>query len=305
MLISTHAMHATLEAPYVPVQWTQVVDSPFETSNIYSVTSNTLNRYVAVGALGKVGLSLNGVDWSLQNAGFESSNIYASGHGDNRYIIGGTFGKMAVSFDGSSWVQVPSSFGASTILSVDYFEAQNIWIAVGGSGKLATSVDGYSWTQRLSSFGTSFINNVYTIGGLAIAVGYDGKLATSTNGISWTQRTSSFFLSTINSVSSDPQAPYRYIASGDDGKIAYSDNGTSWTQVFPSTTFSASSIKTVAATEEVFVAAGSLGKLATSPDREGWTQRVSSFGSDTINDIYIQNQFAVAVGNSGKIAYST
>jgi hypothetical protein len=75
--------------------------------------------------------------------------------------------------------------------------------------------------------------------------------------------------------------------------------------VFPSTSFGSSSIRAAAANEEIFVTAGSLGKLATSIDREGWTQRLSSFGSDTINDLYLEDRFAIAVGNSGKIAYST
>jgi hypothetical protein len=52
------------------------------------------------------------------------------------------------------------------------------------------------------------------------------------------------------------------------------------------------------------VAAGASGKLATSFDGISWDQRISSFGSSAINDLYLTNTFGLAVGNSGKIAYS-
>jgi hypothetical protein len=77
--------------------------------------------------------------------------------------------------------------------------------------------------------------------------------------------------------------------------------------VFPNTSFSTSTIRTVEPinTEDgAYIAGGGSGKIATSFDRITWVQRVSTFGSSSINDIYISQTSAVAVGNSGKIAIS-
>jgi hypothetical protein len=91
---------------------------------------------------------------------------------------------------------------------------------------------------------------------------------------------------------------------GDSGKIATSANGTTWTQIFPASSFGASGIRSVSAREGYYLAGSSAGKLATALDPLIWSQRVSSFGLDNINGVYANDNSAIAVGNSGKIAYS-
>jgi hypothetical protein len=134
-------------------------------------------------------------------------------------------------------------------------------------------------------------------------VGYDGKIATSPNGINWTQRASSFVLSTIYDVTSNPSGTV-YVAVGDSGKIATSPNGSTWTQIFPTSSFGASSIRAIDSTAEIYVAAGTAGKIATASSPVFWAQRTSTFGLETINDVYVQEGVAIAVGNNGRIAYS-
>ena len=119
----------------------------------------------------------------------------------------------------------------------------------------------------------------------------------------WTQRGSSFVLSTIYGITSNPSGT-EYVAVGDSGKIATSANGTSWTQIFPTSSFGASSIRAVSATAETYVAVGSAGKIGTALIPSSWVQRVSTFGLDSINNVYVREGIAIAVGNSGKIAYS-
>jgi hypothetical protein len=144
---------------------------------------------------------------------------------------------------------------------------------------------------------------VYATENLIIAFGYEGKLATSTNGISWTQRASSFAFDTINGIVANPSRT-QYVAVGDSGKIATSPNGTVWTQVFPSPSFGSSRIVSVASNIDSYVAVGTTGKVATSVGGLNWKQRVSNFGLDNINDVLLEESFALIVGNSGKIAYS-
>jgi photosystem II stability/assembly factor-like uncharacterized protein len=109
--------------------------------------------------------------------------------------------------------------------------------------------------------------------------------------------------SNIYGITAKPNAT-QYVAVGDSGKIATSANGTSWTQVFPNTSFGGSTINSVAANEDSYVAGGSAGKIATAFNPTSWSQRISNFGLDTINDVYLDNNVGIAVGNNGKIAYS-
>lgn len=309
MIITTHAVTSTIPFPFTPASWTAVGNSTFGSSNIFKVVYNSDdNEYLVAGSGGKIAKSTDIVNWAAKTGTFGTSSIYALEYGDGRYIAGGSIGKMSTSTDGDNWTEVVSSFGSSVILSIVY--APNvggpggIWIAVGGSGKLATSIDGLSWVQRLSSFGISFIRSLYVADNLIVAVGDDGKLATSTDGVTWTQRFSAFDITSIYDVTARGT---EFVAVGDSGKISISIGGTSWSQVFPQTTFVTSSIRAVAVgpvEDAPFLAAGAAGKLATSFDKYVWVQRTSQFGSSGINDLYVGNNVAIAVGNSGKISYS-
>lgn len=304
MLISTHAMHATLPAPFITAGWQQATTTSFGTTNVNSVAVSDAGKLVAVGSSGKIATSTDsGINWTQQVSPFQTSNIYSVAYGDGIYLAGGSTGKMARSVDGENWVLVPSTFGASAILGIAYLPFASLWVAVGASGKLATSLDGNSWLQRASSFGTTFINSVYSAADIAIAVGYDGKLATSNNGVDWTQRGSSFVTSTIYDVVADPSGT-EYVAVGDSGKVAVSSNATTWAQIFPTSSFGSSSIRAVAAFGDSYTAAASAGKIGTALEPDFWTQRDSTFGLSAINDVLIYDNIGIAVGNDGKIAYS-
>jgi hypothetical protein len=258
-----------------------------------------------VGSSGKIAYSVDiGLSWTQATSPFDGSNLFAVSYGDGIYIAAGSAGKLATSVDGLNWTLRDSSFGAGAVLGLSYSSAANLWIAVGASGRLATSLDGVEWVQRTSSFSTTFITSVYSSPSLIIAVGYDGKLATSSNGISWTQRGSSFVLSTIYGVTLNPLGT-PYVAVGESGKVAVSSTGETWTQIFPPSSFGASSIRAIASTSNnTYLAAGSAGKIATTRSPEVWAQRVSTFGLESINDVYMEEGVAIAVGNNGKIAYS-
>jgi hypothetical protein len=304
MLIASHGVFNTLEAPFIAASWQTVGDSTFGTSNINSVTSDETGTYLAVGSAGKAAISINSAfTWTAVDPHFDGTNIFAASYGDDIFVVGGSTGKLATSSDGENWTLRNSGFGASPILGITWSDSASMWIAVGGSGKLATSVDAIDWVLRTSSFGATFINDVYSSSALSIAVGYDGKLATSTNGTTWTQRNSSFVASNMYGVTSKPDDS-EYVVVGDSGKIATSANGTSWTQVFPNTSFGGSTINSVAANSDGYAAVGSAGKIGTATSSNIWTQRPSGFNLDTINDVYMAENIAIAVGNNGRIAYS-
>ena len=308
MLIATHAIDSTLEAPFLPAAWQQIdfANTSFGTTAINSLAySDSQSRLVAVGNSGKIAYSdNNGFNWSQVASPFQQSNIYAVGYGNSKFVAGGSAGKLATSSDGITWTIQESGFGAGAILGVTYAESSQTWVIVGANGKLATSTDAVQWVLRSSSFGITFINSVRSLGSLVIAVGYDGKIATSPDGITWTQRASSFVASTIFDVTYGI-GNSTYVAVGDSGKVGVSSDGLAWSQIFPQSAFGASSIRAVVATAETYIAAGSAGKIGTAIDSRSWTLRESGFELSTVNDLLtIGNNVAVAVGDGGKIAVS-
>lgn len=305
MIISAHAFFATLPAPFTPAGWQLSENSTFDNFNINTVTvDSAANLYLAGGQAGRAAISENfGVTWTSVDTLFSENSIFSSAYANGIFIVGGSTGKLATSDDGVSWTLRNSGFGASPILGITYFSPASLWVIVGGSGKLATSSDGINWILRSSSFGTSFINDVSFSDSLLVAAGYSGKLATSSNGIDWVQRTSSFVFDTIHKTTFNSTLG-KYVAVGDLGKVASSPDGINWTQVFPSTSFNTSSIRSVGSNSVGYLAGGSLGKIATAFEENSWTQRISFFNESTINDVYLSENSAIAVGDSGKIAYS-
>ena len=146
MLISVHPIHATLEFPFIPVEWTAVADSTFALSNINAINyTSSVNKYVAVGNSGKIATSTDTQNWTQRVSGFDENSIFAVAYGNNQYVAGGSSGKISTSPDGITWTARSSGFGATPILAIVYSPSASLWIAAGGSGKLATSVDGISW----------------------------------------------------------------------------------------------------------------------------------------------------------------
>jgi hypothetical protein len=279
--------------PYSSV-WTQRTSS-FGTSDIYGVTYGN-NMFVAVGQIGKLATSADGITWNQRTSSFGTIGIQDVAYGNNMFVAAGGGGKLATSTNGTTWTQRTSSFGTTLILGVAY--GNNMFVAVGYNGKLATSTDGITWTQRTSSFGDTRIRGVAYGNNMFVAVGESGKLATSTNGTTWTQRTSSFGTSDIYSVA---YGNNMFVAAGGGGKLATSTNGTTWTQ--RTSSFGTTFIRGVAYGNNMFVAVGESGKLATSADGITWNQRTSSFDTTyIIYDVANGNNMFVAVGDDGELA---
>lgn len=97
-----------------------------------------------------------------------------------------------------------------------------------------------------------------------------------------------------------------WVAVGSNGVVHTSTNGTTWTS---RTAIVASNFNTLATDGTTLVAAGQGGNLysttSTNPASITWTSRTSSFGATDIRAIDYHGGNWVAVGESGKIAYST
>ena len=259
--------------------WTAVADSTFGTSSISAIAYGN-GMYVAVGTVGKMATSTDGITWTaVTTTLFDNiiggttvkSVIYAIAYGNGKFVAGGQFGKMAVSIDGTTWTAVTDS--TFTIYSIVYDNGK--FVAGGNNGKMATSTDGTTWTAVAdSTFGTSTINAIAYANGKFVAGGTDGKMATSTNGETWTAVADSTFgtesySDTINAIA---YGNGKYVAVGTDGKMAISTDGITWKAVtnmsWASTVVTQSvfgysdTIYAIAYGNGKFVAGGSGGKMA-------------------------------------------
>jgi photosystem II stability/assembly factor-like uncharacterized protein len=169
------------------------------------------------------------------------------------------------------------------------------------------------WTVVANStFGTSggIISSVAYGDKTFVAVGSTGSpltghMAYSEDGKTWTAvADNTFGTSIINGVARG--AAGKWVAVGSQGKMAYSTGGVTWTAVTDST-FDGN-ITSVATNLYHWVATGSQGRMAYSTNGETWTSVTDSkFGYDNINSVATGPlaSYFVAVGASGKIAYST
>jgi hypothetical protein len=302
---------ATVIRPY----WTVVANSTFGTDIIQSVAwgHGENKKFVAVGRSGKMAYSVDGKTWvAVANSTFDSNSFIMDVATNNgKWVAVGTMGRMAYSTDGITWAPVTTStFDAGiTCIATNI----NIWVAAGVDGRMAYSSDGETWTRvEDSTFSGEWINSIATgpLSSRFVAVGTRGKIAYSSYGESWFKVTDSTFgTSDINSVARGSKG---YVAVGDSGKIAYStDNGVTWTAVADSP-FGSTAIRSVAwrGVNDTFVAVGNYGETAYSTDNGvTWTAVTDgSFGFDSIYGIAsngdIPNTIWVAVGSSGKIAYT-
>ena len=211
--------------------WTAVASTTF-TSYINGIAYGN-DKFVAVGADGKMAHSTDGITWnaiSATNSTFgASSDIYGIAYGGGTFVAGGQSGKMAYSANGINWTAVTTSqFGSDSIISITC--GGTTFVAGGRYGKMAYSTDGTTWTGLTSSFASGsgdFVRVGYG-GGTFIAVGNsDGMntMAYSTDGITWTWSAAiygaGFGGAVIYSV---VYGGGRFIVAGYNGRMVYSNN---------------------------------------------------------------------------------
>ena len=147
-------------------------------------------KFVAVGSLGKIVISTNGVDWFERTPAATGSALRGVAYGNGRFTAIGDSSLLRHSTDGETWVTTGSS--GTTLNAVTF--ANGIFVAVGNSGAVRSSVDGISWTTRSTSPSHSrALRAVRYAGDRFVAVGdQDGSgegavVAHSTNGTNWTK----------------------------------------------------------------------------------------------------------------------
>ena len=98
-------------------------------------------RFVAVGMLGLIVSSENGIKWS-KHCISHYEMLYSVTYGNGVFVAVGEMGTIITSPDGQSWTQ--SSTSSKNDLFKVIYEG-GLFMAVGEMGTVATSVNGYNW----------------------------------------------------------------------------------------------------------------------------------------------------------------
>ena len=102
--------------------------------------------FVAVGDLGTILTSADGVDWTTRVSGV-SNTLLGIGHGNGMFVVVGQQGTLLTSTDGAQWVS--RSSGVAQHLN-QVVQGNGQFVVVGNSGTVLTSPDGATWTPRNS-----------------------------------------------------------------------------------------------------------------------------------------------------------
>jgi hypothetical protein len=147
---------------------------------------NTLNGvtygngiFVAVGQLGTLMTSHDGLEWQISTSGVDN-NLSAVAFGNGMFAAIGNNGIILLSSDGVNWT---SGISGTDNDLYDVTFGTGVFVVVGGD-KILTSPDGVEWTT-ITLADTSFSVSYVTYGnGIFIAVGVD-TLISSTDGLHW------------------------------------------------------------------------------------------------------------------------
>jgi hypothetical protein len=251
--------------------------SPRPQGNDLNAVAFGNGRFVAVGTMGALVTSRDGVDWSVTNLGYSGLTGVAFGNGT--FVAVSTPGAIYSSPDGVSWTQRERASWGQRFRSVAFLN--NRFVAWGYS--IRSSVNGIDWTDHGSSpefAGLAFGQGKYVMAG-------SGSVALSTNLSDWTE----FPIG-------DGTTSLRHVACGRDLFVFGNSEEiyTSSDGIHISTPLPGSSTLNIQFINDRFFAVG--GSIRSSTDGFTWTQsEVPSFGE--LNSIAYGNGTYVAVGSQG------
>jgi hypothetical protein len=254
-------------------------------NQLYSIAFGA-GRFVAVGDLGAVITSTDGLNWEANSRGGYASAI-TYGNGEFVSFASG-FGWIEKSTNGIDWVRVatiPCNFsGAGIAFGNGTFVAANV-AAVG------ISTNGALW--KMYSGVPSRVGGI-TFGGDLFAIASDsGLICTSTNGQQWTSISAPGFWKAIG------YGNGRFIAVGqrtNQTAMLISNDGRTW---IPQIRASTNSLSAICYGNGLYVAAGN-GIVLTSSDCQSWAAQPANI-TNTIWSLAFGNGRFVALGDAGAL----
>jgi hypothetical protein len=262
----------------------------------YGLASDSVQRYLTVGAGGAMYHSPDGLTWTAV-AGAGRPELYAAAYAYANFYAVGDAGSVLYGPSLSTWTTATSVTTAR--LNAIAFNGARL-VAVGDNGTVITSTDGLAWTAVASVPSSANLYGVAFSGaGLWMAVGAAGTVLTSADGLTWTAATSNT-KANLRALAVQYVLSYTYTAVGDGGTILTSIDGVTWTAQTLSPT---SDLRAVTASYSQFVAVGASGVVWTSPTGATWTRQTSNTTADLLALNYVQAQL-LAVGKGGASVYS-
>ncbi len=239
-------------------RWAGTGDNDNEDAMLTAV-ADTPNGLVAVGELGCVRVSRDGIVWQ-QCATDASGWIWGVATTPTGVVAVGEFGLIMSSPDLVTW-HVLEPVTSETLTSVA--AGGGHLVAVGDNGTVVSSDDGRIWTAGETGLPVD-MSAVAFGAGFFVGVGQAGTLATSVGGRAWNTVTIGV-TADLNDVAF---LEGEFVAVGGGGTILTSGNGTTWTPQKAGTT---ASLFSVTSQNGVLVAVGDKGTVVTSTDAIHWS----------------------------------
>ena len=179
----------TLDVVDPLMTWTKRT-SPYTVNNFYDVIFAS-GKFVAVGDLGAVVTSTDGVNWDRAVTPSNTSHFRAVAYNGARFAAVGISATTTVrataaySNDGTTWTAATLPTGVGQIGALAYGAGR--FVAVGETGRIYSSTDGARWTETTSPV-TTLLRAVTFANGLFVIVGDSGRSLVSTDGLVWSNR---------------------------------------------------------------------------------------------------------------------
>ena len=257
--------------------------------------ARTPSNYVAVGDLGLILTSPNGIDWDVELTPASATNSVLLGVGGstNFFLAVGSQGTVLWATNTFLWNALASRPTTNDLQGVCFDGSR--FILCGGNGTILTSENGTNWTRRTTPTNV-FLMSVETFPGGLVAVGDSGVILTSLDSTNWVRQPSG----TTNWLSQVRYLNGQLLAVGENGTILVSTNGTSWTA---RTSGLSSWLNAADYVDGVWFIAGNQDTMLISTDTTNWVNS----GTITMKSLYglvIYQGQLVTVGSEGVIIRS-
>ncbi len=216
--LGTLTQSVTLNVATAPGNTWELVETP--SANAYSVIQAN-GGYVAVGAVGQIQRSADGVTWTPYRSG-TPNDLFSVAYGTPGYVAVGASGTLVFSSDGITWTTEPSpqpDDSQADFASVTYADGRFIALATTGSSYVST--DGVTWTaSTIASTSCGPMSDIAINATRLVAA--CGVIQYSDDGLHWT---------TPSSPTSAGQVAYgngHFVALDDTSSVITSTDAVTW-----------------------------------------------------------------------------
>jgi hypothetical protein len=232
------------------------------TDAFYSIAYNPqLALFCAVGAQGTIQTSPDGVNWTAQVSG-TTQTLYAVTYGPTGFVVVGHAGANLISSNATTWTVQPV-ITTVNLLAITYGDQ---YVAVGQMGQIWSSPDSVTWTSQTSGVTVSLNSICFNGSNLYVVVGDTGNILTSPDNVTWTPQTSG---TTHNLKGVCYNFVDLYVTVGEGGIILNSAAGVTWTPAVNPTPVPQYDLYAVVYGTD-FLAVGAHGVCLSAPDGINW-----------------------------------